>query len=210
MDHTEPPRPLTRNGRRRELTRRSLLDTGRGLITERGVAGLRIHEITERADVALGSFYNHFASKGELVDAVLGETLAELAASSVPEADIDADPATVVVGAIVRFMRLADTDPDFAQLLVNLNHAEALFLRSIHPYARTAVERGIASRRFVVVDIEVTVSAVMGAALALIREILAGHKTPQDDRAFSLHVLAALGLTPADAVEAWNRASTIR
>jgi AcrR family transcriptional regulator len=60
-------------------TRRRLLDAGRTLIAERGEGGLRIAEITERAGVALGSFQNHFASKEELVEAVIVETVQTLA-----------------------------------------------------------------------------------------------------------------------------------
>ena len=42
------------------------------------VAGLRIQDITEEADVALGSFYNYFQSKEELLEAVITESLSDL------------------------------------------------------------------------------------------------------------------------------------
>lgn len=202
-----PPKAPTRADRQRERTRRRLVDTARVLIAERGVAGLRIHEITDRADVALGSFYNHFATKEELVEAVVGESLAELAAATVPTADADIDPAEVVAGAVLRFMRLPALDADFARLVVNLHHADVLFATAVYPYARLAVERGIDTGRFVVADTEVTVTATVGGALALIRETLEGRHEPSNvEQAFPLHVLASMGVTGADAAKALKSA----
>lgn len=199
-------RASTRADRRRERTRRKLIDTGRVLIAERGVSGLRIQEITQRADVALGSFYNHFSSKEELVEVVVSEILTEVSAATIPDTASHVDPAEIVAGAIIRFMRLADRDPEFARLLVNLNHADVLFATAVYPYARIALERGLGTGRFAVVDIEVTLTAIMGAAFALIREILEGHQTTDVDKAFSQHVLGSLGLTPTDAADVWNAA----
>jgi AcrR family transcriptional regulator len=68
----------TRTERQRLRTRRLLLDAGRTLIAAKGVAGLRIQDITEEADVALGSFYNYFQSKEELLEAVITESLSDL------------------------------------------------------------------------------------------------------------------------------------
>ena len=199
VEQTSQSGAPTRSDRQRQRTRRRLLDAGRTLIAERGVSGLRIQEITERADIALGSFYNYFPAKEDLVEAVVAESLSALAAATLPAVWDDADPAEVVAAANLRFIRLAYDDPDFARLVVNLVHADDLFLAATHPYARVAVERGIANERFVVADIEVTLTAVIGGAFALIRELLAGHQQTGAEIAFAQHVLASLGLSPSDA-----------
>ncbi|MBJ8345200.1 TetR/AcrR family transcriptional regulator [Antrihabitans sp. YC2-6] len=197
----------TRGERRREITRRKLLDAGRALIGERGVAGLRIQEITELADVALGSFYNYFPAKEDLVEAVVAESLSSLAAATLPAEWDDADPAEVVAAANMRFVQLAGEDPEFARLVVNLVHADDLFLAATYPYARTALERGIDAGRFVVADIEVALTAIIGAALALIRELLAGRHKPGAELAFAGLVLASLGLNPREAAEVAAKAA---
>jgi AcrR family transcriptional regulator len=189
----------TRGDRQRERTRRRLLDAGRTLIADRGVAGLRIQQITERADVALGSFYNHFGSKEELVEQVVTESLADLATATVAAAGPNADPAEAVAAANLWFIRIAYDEPDFARLVVNLWHADTLFGAAVHPYARQAVERGIASGRFTVANLDVTLTAVIGGALALIREILDGRHEPGAELAFARHVLASLGVAPDEA-----------
>ena len=206
VDMSENVAP-TRGERRREITRRKLLDAGRALIGERGVAGLRIQEITELADVALGSFYNYFPAKEDLVEAVVAESLSSLAAATLPAEWDDADPAEVVAAANMRFVQLAGEDPEFARLVVNLVHADDLFLAATYPYARTALERGIDDGRFVVADIEVALTAIIGAALALIRELLAGRHKPGAELAFAGLVLASLGLNPREAAEVAAKAA---
>jgi AcrR family transcriptional regulator len=192
-----PPAPArTRGDRQRERTRRRLLAAGRSLIAERGVAGLRIQEITERADVALGSFYNHFPTKDELVGAVVGDSLADLAATFTDSAAPWSDPLEVVAAANVRFVRLAYDQPDFARLVVNLGHADVLFGAAVTPHARIAVQRGVDVGRFTVTDLDVTLTAVVGGAFALIREVLEGRHAPGAEVAFARHVLLSLGVEP--------------
>jgi AcrR family transcriptional regulator len=202
-------RTVTRSDRQRERTRRGLVDAARILIAEKGVAGLRIQEITERADVALGSFYNHFSSKEELVEAVVTESLADLASVAITSVGDDADPAETVALAHLRFIRLAYEQPDFARLVVNLDHADALFSNAVQPYARIALERGIANGRFVVAEIEVTLTAVIGGAFALIREILDGRFGPGVEVALTSYVLTSLGLTAGDAEAVLASASAL-
>ncbi|SRR6056297_1375163 len=78
MDKTSLPA----NGyqRRRQETRRQLLQAGRGLFIERAVEQVSIERITERAGVAKGSFYNHFESREALFDEVIGLAIEELLA----------------------------------------------------------------------------------------------------------------------------------
>ncbi len=200
-NHGVPPteKPATRTERQRERTRRQLLDAGRTLIAAKGVPGLRIQEITEQADIALGSFYNYFPSKEEFLEAVITESLSDLASATISNVDDATDPAEVVALANLRVIQLAYTEPDFARLIVNISHSEALFGAAVHPHARVAVERGIDTGRFDVADVEVLLTAVIGGAFALIREILDGRHGDHAERAFARLVLAALGLSAAEA-----------
>jgi len=66
LEQTTPP-PNNRMERRRAKTRQSLLDAGMWAIGELGIHRLTISSITERADVALGSFYNHFDNREDFL-----------------------------------------------------------------------------------------------------------------------------------------------
>jgi AcrR family transcriptional regulator len=203
VTQTKPDPAPTRTDRRRERTRARLTEATRALITEKGVSGLRINEITERADVALGSFYNHFESKEDIVDAVVTESLRELAEALATGA-VD-DPAELVSVAIRRFVGLAYDDPAFARLVVHLNHADALFATAVQPAARRAVDLGVDSGRFEVTDIEVAVTSILGGSLALMRSIVDGRLGKGAEVAFAEISLRALGVPTADATEIVRR-----
>ena len=175
-----------------------MLDAGHRLIAEKGVAGLRIQELTETAEVALGSFYNHFSTKDELVEAVVSETLSALA-SEIIDGNPESDPAVAAIMALRRFVRLAYEDVDFARLLVNLGHGEELFLDAITPFARTALERTVASGAFEIEDIDVAVAAIVGGGLSIIRRILDGSLGPGADAVYARATLRSFGVTRAAA-----------
>src|SRR5579885_1066500 len=76
-----PLRRSDRQARRRRQTRSRLIRAAAALFARRGVDSTRINEITDEADVGFGSFYNHFRSKDQIVEAVAAETIAAHAAT---------------------------------------------------------------------------------------------------------------------------------
>ncbi len=186
-------------------TRQQLLDAAHGLIVEKGVAGLRIAEITERADVALGSFYNHFASKDELVEAVVADALSSLAGEIIPTEPDHGDPAVEAITALRRFVRLAYEDVPLSRLLVNLSRGEEVFLAAISPFAHTALERAAAEGAFELENIDVAVATIVGGGLSLIRLILDGQLGPGADAAYARMVLRSFGVKPREAARIIER-----
>lgn len=182
----------------RVRTRSQLTDAARVLIAEKGIAGLRIADVTEVADVGRGSFYNYFDSKEDLVEAVAGESLQTVAERVL--ADIsDPDLAVRAATADRRFIRLAYEDPEFARLVVNLGHGHEIFSTATIPYARDVLQGGVADGRFDVADLEVLLIVLSASAFALIRAILAGEAPPDADEAHAEAILRALGVDGAEA-----------
>lgn len=60
-----------RVAKRRRATRARLLEAAYAVMSEAGVDGAKIKDITDRADVGFGTFYTFFASKDELANQVL-------------------------------------------------------------------------------------------------------------------------------------------
>lgn len=79
MGELVPSEPAPgRRERRKAETRARLVDAARQLFVERGVHRTRPQDIAEAADVASGTFYTHFADKGEAFRAFSDQTAAEL------------------------------------------------------------------------------------------------------------------------------------
>lgn len=103
--------------RQAEATRQQLVDVARQLFTERGYAGTSIEDIIERAGVARGALYHHFAGKDALFAAVYQVVQAEVAAAVVTAALTAADPSRAVYVGLSAFLD-ACLEPEFRQIVV--------------------------------------------------------------------------------------------
>src|SRR6201997_3099900 len=70
-DDSEQPSRLER---RKQRTRAALIKAAQRLIAE-GKINVPVLEITQAADVGMGSFYNHFDSKEQLFEAAVADVL---------------------------------------------------------------------------------------------------------------------------------------
>jgi AcrR family transcriptional regulator len=75
----DPPTNANRNQRRRQRTRETILAAAELVFRRKGIDGTTVNDITEQADVAYGSFYNHFKSIDEIVGALVAASLQRVA-----------------------------------------------------------------------------------------------------------------------------------
>jgi AcrR family transcriptional regulator len=194
-----------RGARRRSQTRARLVWAAREIMARKGIGETSIQEITEKADVGFGSFYNHFDSKESIVEAVLSETVAaQGAAIESVTAGLD-DPAEVVAAAHRYFVNLARSDPDWGWLLIRLDTSQRISLQALSQFARRDLERGIRAGRFCVANKRVALYATGGALLLVMRDVLDGGAPKDADRYHAEGVLRMLGLPPEDAAEVARR-----
>jgi len=103
------PRPaLSRSERRKARTTTAILDAAERHFLERGFQNAKVDEIAEDADVAVGSVYNHFASKEGLYAAALERALDlfETYMADEPNPDASAlEQLLDVAGCVARFGR---------------------------------------------------------------------------------------------------------
>lgn len=180
--------------RRQQRTRNQLTRAAAGLISEKGVDGLRIREVTDAADVGFGSFYNYFETKEELVEAVVLDLMSALAQSLISNVEAIDDPAEAASAAHRWFVRTACADPHRARLLVNLDQADARFQERILPFGRRLLIRGVESGRFTPMEPDTTLSYVVGATLAVTRAVVDGRLGPPAESETAEVLLRGLGL----------------
>ena len=66
--------------RKREKTRKKLLEAAKRVMAEKGAESTAIAEIAAAADVAAGTFYNYFRTREEILDAVSASLVEEFRA----------------------------------------------------------------------------------------------------------------------------------
>ncbi len=157
---------VNRLDRRKARTRAALIGAAQTLIAQ-GRTNVPILEITQAADVGLGSFYNHFETKEQLFEAAVeavmdayGRLLDDLTA------DIE-DPAEVFACSFRLTGRLHRREPELSRVLLN----NALRLLSaddgLAPRARRDIAAATKAGRFDVEDLDVAVTMAAGALLTL-------------------------------------------
>lgn len=93
--------PRARVARRKEKTKKALLEVALGLFYEKGIYWTKIEDITERADVGKGTFYQYFQTKETLLQALLQQGLDGLL-DRMTAALRTVDPGPHAISAIIR------------------------------------------------------------------------------------------------------------
>jgi AcrR family transcriptional regulator len=199
------PRAGTRVERRKVRTRAGLLAAARQLFAARGMERTTIAQIAEHADIAIGSFYNYFRTKDELLDALLEEELsAQLALLELRQAHVE-DPAEKISIAHRHLVRVAQSDSDWAWLLVRLEVPFRVAWSVLGQSARSDLRSAIEAGRFHVADPALALNASGGALFAVIHAQLVGEGSEQADVLHAEGVLRSFGLDPAEAAEIARR-----
>ncbi|MZD09878.1 TetR family transcriptional regulator [Streptomyces sp. SID5785] len=152
--------------RRKLRTRTALIEAAQEIYAERGDFDVSIQQITEAADVGFGTFYNHFPSKSELLDAAIAQAL-EAHAAWLEELLADVDDAAVVFATSMRLtVRLVRTRPRLAKVMMNSRGAllTAPFGHAVH--ARRDLEAAEAAGRFVIENVDVALACTAGCLIA--------------------------------------------
>ncbi len=199
--------------RRRQRTRAALLQAGTTLFAARSVDGVTIDDIVAEADVAKGSFYNHFPDKDalarELADRARAgvEALAARLGAGVP------DPAERVARAVCGFARQAMEDPLGVRVQLRLFQGATVPDAPMNAGVRADVQAGLSSGRFAGLTLEAGVLLTVGVV-----QIAVGRVLTQDDpakaaalsRDLAFGLLRGLGVdaTAADTI-AGNAAADI-
>jgi AcrR family transcriptional regulator len=170
-------------------------------MAHKGIGATSIQEITERADVGFGSFYNHFESKEAIAGAVMEEALESFGETTDRLTAALEDPAEVLAVAVRQAVLRAASDPAWGWFLVRtvLARADALHTGLGRRLARD-VQSGIGRRRFRVDDPTAAVLAVGGVILAFIAGHLHGELGANAPERAATAVLRMLGLPANEAL----------
>src|ERR687885_1680239 len=101
--------PTDRRARRRELSRREILDAAWELAREQGLAGLTMCDLGARVGMRAQSLYSYFPSKHAIYDAMFAQGNRELLARR-RALDFDADPLATLRALARQFVEFCTED----------------------------------------------------------------------------------------------------
>lgn len=197
---------MDRGARRRLETRGRLIAAARRIIASQGTMdAVPISEITEEADVGVGSFYNHFDSRDDLFQAVVseaaethGQILDRLTAEMTDVAEVFAASARLTV-------RMVDDDPVWGSFVVRAGiYVQELWSALGHRLLRD-LRRGLRAGRFVCADEATTFALIAGAIFGVMQARLKGHVPDDADCLLARNLLRLLGLPEDEAAEIARR-----
>jgi AcrR family transcriptional regulator len=175
-----------RAGINSEDTRRELLAAAAKVLLARGYEGTRVSEIAREAGLTTGAIYNHFASKGELLEAAIAEqapeaferltdldSAASLATALREAGSVLGKAATSIGPLVLELVVTARRDPEVAKLV---QHGFATRENLAVAVTRAAQDAGE-------IDPELDASAITRLSTLL---------------AMGAHVAAAAGLEPVE------------
>jgi AcrR family transcriptional regulator len=195
-----------RGERRRARTRAQLLGAARRLFAAQGVEATTIARIAEEADVGFGSFYNHFESKEELAEVVMGEALQGQKTALFELIEPLTDPAESVALAHAFLIEQARSSPTFGWLLIRLDASHRLLVSALGERARRDIRDGLAAGRFVTADREASFFGSGGALLLVMRAVLDGELGEDAGVRHCEGMLRMLGLPEEDVADVAGRA----
>jgi AcrR family transcriptional regulator len=207
-----------RGARRRLRTRARLIDAARRIIAERGgIDAVPIAEITNAADVAVGSFYNHFTSREALFEAVVSDTLEDHGRRLDALAEEITDVAEFCAAGMRLTMRMVETDPIWGGFMVRMGtYLPELGWILGRRLVRTLL-RGIHGGRFTAADEATTLAVVTGAVFGAMHarlsqvspgsfpDLLPGSLPDDADSLVAEQLLQLLGLPREEAAEIARR-----
>ena len=187
LDHAQPNAsegagaPLRRGERRKQHTKRRLLDSAAETYALMGVDGATISAITERADVGLGTFYLHFEDKDTIAAAVSAIVVRATLVVEATLAEERTAGSTGASGSLDRLVLLSRVLIDeaakapglFCALLTWEGSRSSSFSHPtmrdlLTPELASRIGRGVESGAYRIEDSTITAHAILGVLSACI------------------------------------------
>jgi AcrR family transcriptional regulator len=157
-----------RGARRKRETHDRLLRAAFELIAARGVDAVAVNEITEAADVGFGSFYNHFASKEAIHEAVCRAVFDDFGDALERLTEGHEDAAERISICVRHAVARAHDEPLWGKLLLREAYSPRSLTDGLAGHLLRDIERGIREKRFEVADPLMALMMAGGAVLGCI------------------------------------------
>lgn len=188
-----------RRVRKAELTRRRILDAAREQMAHGGAESVTIQAITDRADIGLGTFYNYFKSRDEVIDAVIFDVVESLGRRLDALTAGMPDAAEIYSFSLRHLMHTAVSDPVWGWFVVRLGIAQEGLLKALGPRASRDIQIGVDSGRFDVSDVPLASAMTFGSLLAAMHSYLDTEDAQDPSSRYAENLLRMVGIPAEEA-----------
>lgn len=191
------PAPTPEAGARlskRERTRRQLVAAATRIFSAHGVADATVQQIADEAEMTIGTIYNHFRTKAEIVNAVavsIAETIRERSAGVRSQMGSGAE---LMASGCLRYVWLAEKSPAWALLILDVAASSPSLLETIGGFVLTELRRGLKDGDFTVADEGAALDLVIGTCIQAMRRIARGQAPAGHGATVTVAILRGLGV----------------
>lgn len=190
---------------KRARTRAMLIEVALSIVARRGFEEPTIDDFIAAAEVAKGTFYNHFKTKEELLVAAASHVADSVDAEILPHFKGLADPAQRVAIAARLFIRISKTRRDWGSVLVKtIPTTRGAWSEGMQRGVLADIRQGRKSGRFVVPSTQAAVAMGLGTLAMAIRTAIT-ERTPADfPEMMASMILQGMGVPHAEAERVAN------
>jgi AcrR family transcriptional regulator len=184
---------------RRAKMHNRLIAAGARVIADRGHEKATIDDFIRGADVSRGTFYNHFETREELLEALWATIGRD------PFAEIQASCASMInpaerLAAMTRLvLRRAIIDPTWGWLIVALSAERATVNDDLRSYPGLDLQAGSQAERFRYDDLSCAIDLIVGTMRAALRALLTEGRESHYPESLCKMLLLSLGMNQIEA-----------
>lgn len=190
---------------RRERTRQKLLTASARVIAELGEKKANIDDFIRAAGVARGTFYNHYATREQLLDDLWASIGRAPFLRIQTSCESLTDPAERLVAEARMVFDCAVRDAAWGWLVYAMSADQETVSPDLLQYPRPDLEIGRKQGRFQFDDLHAACDLVVGSVRGVLRAVLAENRTIQSGDAMCVMLLKALSIKDEEAREIVTR-----
>ncbi|WP_434577295.1 TetR/AcrR family transcriptional regulator [Pseudomonas sp. Z5-35] len=193
--------PLSRGHKKRERTRRGLVDAALRLFSRKELGEIALLEVAEEADVSNGTIYNYFRTRDEMVEAVGIAMATEFsdAVSSLSQ-HVPSGAERLAIGVRMFIIR-ASNDPQWASALLRVFHFDRAMRSRLAIHVQTDLRAGLAEGVLAYEEESTAFDLVLSCTIGAMRAVVEGRAVVGHDARVAEMILKALGAASTKAKE---------
>jgi AcrR family transcriptional regulator len=133
---------------KKDRTKAAIIDSAINVIAKKGYEKSSIQEVTEKAGVANGTFYNHYKDRKSIFEEISNLIAFELV-KSIEEDEIHTkDPAEKLINSTSQFIKHSVETPEWGSIFIEASDFTVHYEKDISKYLIKDIRRGIDKKIF--------------------------------------------------------------